>query len=89
MTSPERLMAKAQRRDAEQRGAARVNAPAPNPESQFYTTAEVADMFRVTPVTVRNWIKENKLDCIRINNRLKITRESVHRLANFDFGGPR
>lgn len=87
MTSPERLMAKAQRRDAERRGADRVNAPVGNPDSEFYTTTEVAAMFRVTPATIRNWIREGKLTTIIINTRYKITRESVRKLANHDFGG--
>lgn len=68
------------------RARARV-APVEKVEAQFYTTAEVATLFRVTPATVRSWVRQNKLTCVRINNQLKITRTSVEKLAQFNFGG--
>lgn len=51
-------------------------------DSRFYSTAKVADMFGVTPATIRNWIKEGKLRALRINNRLRVERASVRELAN-------
>jgi excisionase family DNA binding protein len=57
---------------------------APNevPDSQFYSTSKVAEMFGVTPATVRNWVKEGKLRSITINRRMRIERASVRELAN-------
>jgi excisionase family DNA binding protein len=64
-------------------------APASPPGAEFMTVNEVAAMFRVTPTTVRTWIHQGKLDYIKINDRFRIYRDSVQRLAQFNFGGPR
>ena len=64
-------------------------APDEAPSSDFCTVQEVALMFKVTPVTIRNWIQQGKLTCIKINGRIKIHRDSVKRLAQYDFGGHR
>lgn len=62
-------------------------APEDVPESQFYTTRQVAKMFEVTPVTVRRWVHEGKLKCIYINTHMRITRTSVAELANYNYRG--
>ena len=62
-------------------------APDTNTTTEFYTVRQVAEIFKVTPVTVRNWISEGKLDYIKINTRFRITRASVLKLAQFKFGG--
>jgi len=33
------------------------------------TAKEVAKIFRVTPLTIKRWIKKGKLPALRINNR--------------------
>jgi excisionase family DNA binding protein len=63
---------------------------APEPadeEADFLTVQEVALMFKVTPVTVRNWIKQGKLTYIKINGRMRVHRASVRKLAQYNFGG--
>jgi excisionase family DNA binding protein len=61
-------------------------APDQVPESEFYTTREVANMFKVTPVTIRKWVHEGKLRCVYINTHMRIPRSSVAELANHQWG---
>jgi excisionase family DNA binding protein len=49
---------------------------------QLYTQQEVADIFGVTPRTVRNWIAEGKLDALRCAGRsIRIEESSLWTLA--------
>jgi|GEM_PF-4014862 len=49
---------------------------------------EAAEIFRVTPLTVKRWIKRGHLESTKINSRgdNRIPRESVLRLAEKGFG---
>jgi excisionase family DNA binding protein len=38
-------------------------------QEKYYTAKEIADMLGVTPATVRNWIRENRLEAIRPSPR--------------------
>jgi excisionase family DNA binding protein len=41
------------------------------PEKRTFTPAEVADIMSVTVQTVRNWIDDGTLPCIRINRKVR------------------
>lgn len=36
---------------------------------RLMTIGEVADLFRVVPLTIKRWTKAGKISCIRINSR--------------------
>lgn len=40
------------------------------PEKRTFTPAEVAEIMSVTVQTVRNWIDDGRLPCIRINRKV-------------------
>jgi excisionase family DNA binding protein len=44
---------------------------------KFYTIAETASAFKVTPQTVRKWIKEGKLKGQRIGRPILITENNI------------
>ncbi len=44
---------------------------------KFYTIPETAQVFKVTPQTVRRWIKEGKLRSQRIGRPILITEKNV------------
>jgi len=48
-------------------------------EHEFMTVAEVAETFRVSPMTVYRWLDDpaTPLKFVRINRTIRITRESV------------
>ncbi len=46
----------------------------------FMTPREVADLFQVTPATVRNWFKAGHLTGTKIAGTLRIDRSSVDQL---------
>jgi excisionase family DNA binding protein len=49
-------------------------------DKKFYTVQEVADLFRVTTITVYQWIAKGKLPAIKVFNRVRIRVEEVERL---------
>lgn len=50
------------------------------PEEQFLTVKEVADLLRVTRQAVHNWIRQGKLDAIKLGDRtLRIPAVAVER----------
>ena len=59
-----------------------------NPEdNKLYTTIQVAEMFAVTPETVRDWIKEGKLPGIVIGGRsYRVRRRDLIAFANHKYG---
>lgn len=51
-------------------------------EETFYSTRHVAKMFHMTTETIRNWIKEGKIEGSLINGRWYIKRSEMIRFAN-------
>lgn len=41
--------------------------------SKLYTVPEVAAFFRVKPATVYTWVKNHKLDSIRVGRLIRVT----------------
>lgn len=46
------------------------------PPSPYMTTAEVAARDKVTEDTVRRWVREGRIECIRRNGKILIPRET-------------
>lgn len=55
-------------------------------DDPFLTPSQIARMFGVTPYTVRQWIKDNKLASTKLHGRLKVRRSEVQRYAQKEFG---
>lgn len=53
---------------------------------KLYSTKEVADLFKVTPLTVRGWIQDNKLKAKKIGRAYYIKESAVAELANAEYG---
>jgi excisionase family DNA binding protein len=51
-----------------------------SPES-FLTVAEVAEMLKLNPQTVRNWIDQGSLPAVRVGRRVRILRSDFDRLV--------
>ena len=49
-------------------------------EKQFYTVQEIAELFRVTNITVYQWIAKGKLPAVKVFNRVRVKAEEVERL---------
>lgn len=47
--------------------------------AELLTAKETAEIFRVTPLTIKRWIKRGKLPAIRINSRgdIRIKKSAV------------
>jgi excisionase family DNA binding protein len=39
---------------------------------EMLTVAEVADLFKLNPQTLRNWIDRGELPCVRVGRRVRI-----------------
>ena len=49
-----------------------------NNNSQYYTTEEVAEMLKVTPDSVRRWIRDGKLKSIKLSGKfIRISQEDL------------
>ena len=58
-------------------------APAPiTPDEQFLSTTTVAELFEVTPETVRTWIEKGYLRAIKIDKAYRVSRQSLRDFAN-------
>ncbi len=55
---------------------------------QLYPSRKVATMFHVTTETIRNWIKEGKIEGVKQGNRWYIRRSEMIRFANEEHGDP-
>ena len=49
---------------------------------KFYTVPETAETFKVTPQTVRTWIKTGRLNSIRIGRPILITEDNIREFLN-------
>ncbi len=50
-------------------------------EESFLTVAEVADLLRLNPQTVRNWIDAGSLPAVRIGRRVRIKKSDLDRVV--------
>lgn len=46
---------------------------------RFYTVPELAALFVVKPASIYAWIKNGKLECVRIGPLIRVTDEQVNR----------
>ena len=49
---------------------------------KFYTIPEVAKALKVTPQTIRTWIKQNKIKSQRIGRPILITENNLKEFLN-------
>lgn len=49
-------------------------------EEKIYTLQEVAELFKVTQKTIRNYLKEEKLQGFKMGNRWRFTQSQVDQL---------
>jgi len=57
-------------------------------EKRFYSTSEVANLFKINRVTVYRWAKEGKIKAYPVGKHFKIPRYEVKRLLEeFGFSG--
>jgi excisionase family DNA binding protein len=47
---------------------------------QFYTIEDVADKLKVTRQAIHNWIKEGRIESIKIGRSRRIPASSLHQL---------
>src|ERR1700751_2059991 len=50
------------------------------PEEEFLTVAEVAEMLKLNQQTVRNWIDHGSLPALRVGRRVRIKRSDFDRV---------
>ena len=56
-------------------------------EEPFLTVAEVAEILRLNPQTVRNWIDAGTLPAIRVGRRVRIKRVDLDRILENGYQG--
>jgi excisionase family DNA binding protein len=49
-------------------------------EESFLTVADVAEMLKLNPQTVRNWIDQGSLPALRVGRRVRIKRSDLERM---------
>lgn len=57
-----------------------------NLDDPLLTIGEVANLFKVAPYTVREWIKEEKFKATKIGNRWRIPKSEIVKFANEKYG---
>jgi predicted site-specific integrase-resolvase len=56
-------------------------------EEQFKNVADVAEMFSVTPYTVREWLKDDRLPgAFKLNKQWKIPMSAIRALMQQTYG---
>ncbi len=60
-------------------------APDPQPE-KLMTSEEVADLYSVAPTTIRKWVREGKLEAVRLGKHMRFKRSEVIRFGNTKYG---
>ena len=50
------------------------------PDEEFLTVAEVAEMLKLNQQTVRNWIDQGSLPALRVGRRVRIKRSDFERI---------
>lgn len=56
-------------------------------EESFLTVAEVAELLRLNPQTVRNWIDAGSLPAVRVGRRVRIKRSDLDRILESGYRG--
>src|SRR5579864_3184409 len=51
-----------------------------NFDETFLTVAEVAEMLKLNPQTVRNWIDQGRMPALRVGRRVRIRRSDLERV---------
>jgi excisionase family DNA binding protein len=57
------------------------------PEEEFLTVAEVAEMLKLNQQTVRNWIDQGSLPALRVGRRVRIKRSDFDRILEQGYSG--
>ncbi len=52
-------------------------------EIKCYTLKEAAEILKVYPDTLRRYIKQGKVNAVKIGARIRITETEINRLLNF------
>lgn len=52
--------------------------------SRFYCVFEVASLLRVKPTSVYSWIKDGRLECVRVGRLIRITEEQLSQFLRAD-----
>lgn len=58
-------------------------------EDEFLTVAEVAEVLKLNPQTIRNWIDQGSLPALRVGRRVRIKRSDFMRILEEGYGGGR
>ncbi len=59
----------------------------PDLEDSFLTVAEVAEVLKLNPQTVRNWIDQGSLPALRVGRRVRIRRSDFERILAESYSG--
>ena len=59
------------------------------PDEEFLTVAEVAEMLKLNQQTVRNWIDQGSLPALRVGRRVRIKRSDFDRILEQSYSGGR
>lgn len=51
-------------------------------EETYYTIQEIAEKFKVSDRTVRNWIEEGKLEALRFGREFRIPESSLKKMLS-------
>jgi excisionase family DNA binding protein len=57
------------------------------PDEEFLTVAEVAEMLKLNQQTVRNWIDQGSLPALRVGRRVRIKRSDFDRILEQGYSG--
>lgn len=55
---------------------------------QLYTTGSISQMFEVSTETVRNWIKDKKLEAVKVGNSWRVPKSALIEFVNNRHGNP-
>ena len=56
-------------------------------DDEFLTVAEIAELLKLNPQTLRNWIDQGQLPAVRIGRRVRIRRSDFERLVAEGYSG--
>ena len=59
----------------------------PDFEDSLLTVAEVAEVLKLNPQTVRNWIDQGSLPALRVGRRVRIKRSDFERILAESYSG--
>lgn len=53
-----------------------------NMEDKYYTIEEIAELLKVTYMTVYRWIKSNRLEALKAGKQYRITKRQLDKFLN-------